>query len=220
MRHATRRQRGRAAPSLCRRRPGAVPRRGVSLSAGLPGWEALLHLTVEMWESRLGDRRPPRRRAFARLFSQVFAASIISGRYIRKPLGDGFQERVRAIIYSQPIQPPCCCRRSPAFCLPERGSGGIRAVVSYNYDDLLEVHLQRHGIRFRSIAGEGILPPKRVADLPRSRFTCRAMAASTTAANSSLPRMPTTPSSSIRGWATSLSSTSCASTPGCSLAPR
>ncbi|MDH7568710.1 MAG: SIR2 family protein [Armatimonadota bacterium] len=134
---------------------------GVPLSAGLPGWEALLHqLTVEMWAQRLGEGTSGEEtRAFADLFHEAFGGfPIISGRYIRKALGERFRHCVRRILYGHADATSDLLWAITRLCMPERGAGGVRAVVCYNYDDLLEVHLARQGIRFRSIYAEGQSP--------------------------------------------------------------
>ncbi|MBI3946641.1 MAG: SIR2 family protein [Armatimonadetes bacterium] len=140
---------------------------GVSLSAGLPGWDALLHrLTVEMWCERLGPAASGQdAEAFADLFRQAFGGfPIISGRFIRKALGRRFHDCVRAILYSHPDATSSLLDAITRLCMPERGAGGVRALVSYNYDDLLQQHLARHSIRFCEVSAEGETP--RPSELP------------------------------------------------------
>lgn len=138
---------------------------GVSLSAGLPGWESLLHrLTVEMWAQRLGaDAGGGDAEEFARLFRHAFSGfPIISGRYIRKALGESFQERVRSILYSHPEATSGLLKAVTRLCVPPGNGAGIRAVVCYNYDDLLETHLARRRVPFCSVNAEGQSPPTQV----------------------------------------------------------
>lgn len=138
---------------------------GVSLSAGLPGWESLLHrLTVEMWAQRLGAGAGGEdAEEFARLFRHAFGGfPIISGRYIRKALGHAFQERVRAILYSHPEATSSLLKAVTRLCVSPEDGAGIRAVVCYNYDDLLEIHLAQRRVRFCSVSTEGQSPPPQV----------------------------------------------------------
>ncbi len=42
--------------------------------------------------------------------------------------------------------------------MPSRGKLGIRAIVNYNFDDLVEKNLKRLRINYHSIYGEGMIP--------------------------------------------------------------
>ena len=134
---------------------------GLSLSAGLPDWEERLYrLTVEMWQDRLGAHAANGDAEIcARLFTQAYGGfPIISGRYIRQTLGGRFQERIRAMLYSRPDPTSDLLQAVARFARPA-GGGGANAVVCYNYDDLVEVHLARESVHHRSIWAEGQAPP-------------------------------------------------------------
>ena len=44
------------------------------------------------------------------------------------------------------------------LCIPNRGKLGIRAIVNYNFDDLVEKNLKRLRVNYHSIYGEGMIP--------------------------------------------------------------
>ena len=44
------------------------------------------------------------------------------------------------------------------LCIPNRGKLGIRAIVNYNFDDLVEKNLRRMRVKYRSIYSEGVVP--------------------------------------------------------------
>ncbi|HEX3000144.1 MAG TPA: SIR2 family protein, partial [Armatimonadota bacterium] len=102
---------------------------------------------------------------FATLFREAFGGfPIISGRFIRHAFADRFQECVRTILYGQPAPTSELLRAITRLCATSHDQGRIDAIVSYNYDDLVERHMEARGVRFRSIYSEGQSP--RTDELP------------------------------------------------------
>lgn len=45
-----------------------------------------------------------------------------------------------------------------SLCIPNRGKLGVRAIINYNFDDLVEKNLKRLRVKYHSIYGEGMIP--------------------------------------------------------------
>lgn len=79
-------------------------------------------------------------------------------RYIRKGLEDVFSKILVEILYKNCIDTSDLLDGIAQLCLPVRNRVGIRGVVNYNFDDLLEYNLKEYKIKFRSIYREADLP--------------------------------------------------------------
>jgi hypothetical protein len=142
---------------------------GISLDAGLPNWNTLLsRLLVAM----IGERLPgnlsateKEKTAMAQDLQKLHAASpLLEARYIRKGLGDTFGDAVGRSLYEGL---PADVRVTSAtldaiarLCVPRRDGPGIRAIVTYNFDDLLERHLKDVDVKAKPVyrEGDGVAP--------------------------------------------------------------
>ncbi len=134
---------------------------GVSLSTTkVPSWDNLLsRLFIAMIESKLPDAlsaRPEEKEYLVKkLHSFHNAFPLIEAHYIRAGLEDSFAEAVAKALYTDiGIDGDATSTLLDALaqlCVPRRKGPNIRAVVTYNFDDLLEKHLERLGLEYRTI---------------------------------------------------------------------
>jgi SIR2-like domain len=85
---------------------------------------------------------------------------LIVGRYLEKNLGETFSNKLHHVLYDRarkPVENPLITAIA-RLCRPSRQREGISAVVTYNFDDLLESALTEADIRCRSIFEEGVVP--------------------------------------------------------------
>jgi len=86
-------------------------------------------------------------------------SALLEARYIRTGLKDSFETTVAKALYSEAgrksIKASPLLKGLAKLCLPRRSGSGLRAVVTYNFDDLLEGYLSELGILFRSIYRDG-----------------------------------------------------------------
>jgi hypothetical protein len=125
---------------------------GTSMSAGVPGWNALLSrllLQALSREVRIEE-------AAASPLAAVFGAALqetnplVIARYAKQILGDALNARIRAALYERTAVSPLLGELARLTILNE-GVRGVGEVLSYNYDTLLEDAIQQHGRIFTEV---------------------------------------------------------------------
>jgi SIR2-like protein len=141
---------------------------GVSIPYGVPSWQSLvLELLFDQAEStrRLGPMWPHYRRAVASWMTDYFAYDpLVLARLVEHSLSkregavaDGeitrFLERVREHLYAR-LHPPGSRTLLRAVAdLLARPDAGVPAVVTFNFDDLLEAELEERNVPFAKAVG-------------------------------------------------------------------
>lgn len=135
---------------------------GVSTSAGIPDWDTLLsRLLVAMIEENLShdvNSTQEERVAIAQQMRRLQGNStLLEARYIRTGLKDSFEKIVSQSLYSDSklTKRSSLLSMLAKLCLPRRSGTGLRSVVTYNFDDLLETYLADLGVPYRSIYRDG-----------------------------------------------------------------
>lgn len=133
---------------------------GVSEPAGIPCWNNLL---TDLLISMIGQKLPralnvtdDENKALAAQFSILNDVSpLLGARYIRAGFGDSFASAVAKDLYrcvnSKEFGTSELLKSISKLCIPRRSGPGIKSVVTYNFDDLIEKHLEIVGVRHRSI---------------------------------------------------------------------
>lgn len=145
---------------------------GVSIPYGLPSWNTLvLELLFEQAQStrRLGTMWPHYRRAVAAWMTDYFAYSpLVLARVVERELrndqrrnptrgSERFLRLLRTHLYANERRPTSrTSLQAVADLVAASGRGaGVAAVITFNFDDLLERELAARRIRFRSVADAG-----------------------------------------------------------------
>ncbi|HZG74531.1 MAG TPA: SIR2 family protein [Paenibacillus sp.] len=132
---------------------------GVSLTAGLPTWNTLIY---KLFVAMIGRKFPENLKIDVEetnfivksLTSFHSSSPLLAARYIRQGLDGVFEQEVSNALYknNDNIKQTSELLTSIArLCIPRRNGPGIKAVVNYNFDDLIEKHLENVGVQFRSI---------------------------------------------------------------------
>ncbi len=157
---------------------------GVSIDAGLPSWSKLLNrlyiaIGGKHSETAQGD-------ALDTIRKSCFDSSIIAGRYLRQmhglnPCFRPFRDMLHEALWHGKLKAePQALNAITDIIRQDRTPGGrwsIEAVITYNYDDLLEQMLQRKGVAQRPIYNDnraeyGYLPIYHVHGIiPQGRGT-------------------------------------------------
>jgi hypothetical protein len=144
---------------------------GVSIPYGIPSWKDLvLELLFEQAEHtrRLGPLLPHYRRALASWMTDYFEYNpLVLARMVERDLRKRsrdkrrrrdrdeellFLEKLRAQLYAHCRSPSKRTALKAIADLIQRSTGNVRAIVSFNFDDLLEQELALRGVDTISIA--------------------------------------------------------------------
>ncbi|MFK4300582.1 hypothetical protein ABH892_000681 [Paenibacillus sp. RC254] len=137
---------------------------GVSMDAKIPSWDNLVSdLLVNLIGNKLGEydiNLSELERNFIVKNLKEFNGNspLLMARYIRKGLENIFNQILTEILYKNCIDTSDILNEISQLCLPVRDGVGVRGVVTYNFDDLLEYNLKNYRIRFKSVFRESDLP--------------------------------------------------------------
>ncbi len=137
---------------------------GASDECGLPNWNTLIsRLAVQMVQEESVDSKKMNeneKQAVAEAMVHSETSPLLIASYLQNSLGPRFREKLAGVLYSgvKPASASKLIGALTALCRPTRSRKGLFAVVSYNFDNLLEEALGQATIPFRSIGEEGVLP--------------------------------------------------------------
>ena len=137
---------------------------GASKGAGIATWDALIsELYVALVDKQLRARhiqmdKESRDKLAQEIIAQNGNSPLLQTRFLRKGFEDGFEELVGKILYRNAKKTSPLLEEIGQLCIPNRGKLGIRAIVNYNFDDLVEKNLEHLRVKHRSIYSEGVLP--------------------------------------------------------------
>jgi hypothetical protein len=84
-------------------------------------------------------------------------APLVTASYIRKALDDKFVNEIRKALYHdvKTLKEQKLLSTIAKAARPLIGKLGVKAIITYNFDDLLEQHLEEKGTDYKSIYREG-----------------------------------------------------------------
>ncbi|NMH27913.1 SIR2 family protein [Flavobacterium silvaticum] len=141
---------------------------GVSKDAGLPAWDELLRsLNISIIESKVPFKlNSSQKEEIIKVLTKLQEGTpLVTASYIRKALDEGFLDEIRKALYAT-VKPLSEQRQLSTIATASRpliGKLGVKALITYNFDDLLEQHLEKQNIDYKSIYREGDfeIPTKR-----------------------------------------------------------
>jgi hypothetical protein len=135
---------------------------GVSIQAGLPTWRQLIDQLMVREVQRLYPKGLPLSAAKVASSARILSAfrgdnPLISARYIRKALGDEFIPILKEALYEHydAARTSGLSRELAELCRPRIRRKGARAIVTYNFDDLVERELEALNVPNRTFCSEG-----------------------------------------------------------------
>jgi SIR2-like domain len=137
---------------------------GVSMSAGIPDWNTLVSgllilMIKENLPPKLESTDAERLAIASRLRELQGTTPLLEARYIRSGLKEPFETAVSKLLYANSDKAKekssILLRSLARLCVPRRSGVGLKSVVTYNFDDLLEQQLSELGIPFRAIYRDG-----------------------------------------------------------------
>lgn len=81
---------------------------------------------------------------------------LLQAAFIKAALGEKFEENITKLLYKNIVNEGESRLLSSIskLCLPKRNGVGVQAVVTYNFDDLLEHNFNRYNIEYQSLYSE------------------------------------------------------------------
>jgi hypothetical protein len=131
---------------------------GVSVGAGIPGWNSLLGRLLESMMKRISkDFSMDLGRKAAEEFQKRYdSSSLILGKYLKNNLGRDFATEVREALYStNPISCPLI-DSIVSLSRPQRDGRPLDSIITFNFDALIEENLSTHNIKNKAIYSEAI----------------------------------------------------------------
>lgn len=137
---------------------------GISKEAGIPDWSTLISdLLVTMIKEKLKNNK-----IYINSDEQIeiinsmkqfrHYSPLLQAEYIRTGLGNLFEKELSDIIYDGvdiiTKGTSSLLQALARMCAPRRNRIGVRSVITYNFDDLLENHLKEYNILHKTIYKE------------------------------------------------------------------
>ena len=137
---------------------------GASHDAHISTWDNLIsELFVALIDKQLknnhiqiGERE--KQKIIKALIEQNGSSPLLQTRFLRNGFEDDFEELVSQILYKKAVDTSSLLEEIGQLCVPNRGKWGIRAIINYNFDDLIEKNLKRLRVKHQSIYSEGMIP--------------------------------------------------------------
>lgn len=137
---------------------------GASSEAGITTWDVLIsELFVALIDKQLNTNhiqieKKDKVKIVQEVIKQNGNSPLLQTRFLRNGFENDFEDLVREILYKYSRDTSDLLEEIGQLCIPNRGKLGIRAIVNYNFDDLVEKNLKRLRVKFHSIYGEGMIP--------------------------------------------------------------
>ena len=136
---------------------------GVSKDAGVGDWNDLmsdlliLMIMKELEERRITITSEERDFIIEKMKEENNKSLLLQSALIKSVLGDSFEESLAQLLYkniNSNNENSKLLNSISQLCLARRNVAGIKAIVTYNFDDLLENNFNNHGIRYNSLYSE------------------------------------------------------------------
>lgn len=137
---------------------------GASKDADIATWDELIsELFVTLIDEQLRAKNidiefADQQKIAAEIVKQNGDSPLLQTRFLRNGFTDRFEAHIGNILYKNAKDTSDLLEEICYLCVPDRGKLGIRAIINYNFDDLVEKNLKRLRVKHHSIYGEGITP--------------------------------------------------------------
>lgn len=137
---------------------------GASRGAKIATWDRLISelfvalIDKELLNNGINIPEEDKKRIISEIITQNGNSPLLQTRFLRNGLDKEFQEVISEILYKNSDLTSNLLEEIGQLCIPNRGKTGIQAIVNYNFDDLIEINLDRLRVKYCSIYGEGMVP--------------------------------------------------------------
>lgn len=137
---------------------------GASKDANIATWDNLIsELFVTLIDKQLKNHHiqiddAEKEKIIKALIEQNGKSPLLQTRFLRNGFESDFEELVSEILYKNAVERSDLLEEIGQLCVPNRGKLGIRGIINYNFDDLVEKNLKRLRVKHQSIYSEGMIP--------------------------------------------------------------
>lgn len=137
---------------------------GASSQARIATWDVLIsELFVALIDKQLNANHiqieeQDKKKIVNEVITQNGNSPLLQTRFLRNGFENDFEKLVREILYKNSVDSSDLLEEIGQLCIPNRGKLGVRAIINYNFDDLVEKNLKRLRVKYHSIYGEGMIP--------------------------------------------------------------
>lgn len=137
---------------------------GASRDANIATWDVLISelfvalIDKQLLENHIRMSDNEKEEISKELIEQNGNSPLLQTRFLRNGFEADFEDLVGKILYREATETSHILEEIGQLCIPNRGKFGIRAIVNYNFDDLVEKNLNRLRVKYHSIYGEGMIP--------------------------------------------------------------
>lgn len=117
---------------------------GASNEANIATWNTLIsELFVALIDKQLSANyiqieKEDKEKIVKEVISQNGNSPLLQTRFLRNGFENDFEELVRDILYRNAVDTSDLLEEIGQLCIPNRGKLGVRAIINYNFDDLVE----------------------------------------------------------------------------------
>lgn len=139
---------------------------GASKEANIATWDKLIsELFVTLIDKQLQTNNikitaEDKEKIVNEVIKENGKSPLLQARFLRAGLEEDFEELVRDILYKNALSSSTLLDEIGQLCIPNRGKFGVRAIVSYNFDDLVERKLNQLRVKCCSIYANGMIPER------------------------------------------------------------
>lgn len=136
---------------------------GASKDANISTWDNLIsELFVALIDKQLKSNhiqidKSEKAKIIKAITKQNGSSPLLQTRFLRNGFENDFEELVSEILYKKAVDSSELLEEIGQLCIPNRGKLGIRAIINYNFDDLIEKTLNKLRVKHQSIYSEGMI---------------------------------------------------------------
>ena len=129
---------------------------GISYDAGIPTWNTLLKSLLKAVYSDNNHNIPDIDTRLANLFQKrINVSALILAQYLKTLLGKKFASTVRDTLYQDCTDKSKTIDAIAELSRQKRGRKALKAIITFNFDDLIEERLKIEKVEHKSIFTEG-----------------------------------------------------------------
>lgn len=138
---------------------------GASVDAGIATWDNLIsNLFVTLIDKRLHEKeieieQELKPELVEQIQAQYENMPLLQARFLRNWMGNDFESAIQEILYKNAKNSSPLIDSIGKLCVPKRGKIGVRAIINYNFDDLIENTLEASNQEFHSVYSDSVIVP-------------------------------------------------------------